>query len=324
MHLRGLNVYFGIAKGGSCIACIHQDSISSTACLKLIQEKNSLQRNFNFSRQRHSFRPFCHCTDVSSVGSHSILQSSAFNHWFKNWQELRRNKLTASTFGGAIGFWPHRRVQLWHEKVGFRAPFSKNVALCWSNIMEEVALERYKLITGNFVSFPEFQPYNKTSPEEDWLAASPDGLVEHMAYGLPFGGILEVKCPYFGGEARSLPWKRVPIYYMPQAQGLMEISNRDWMDFYCWTRNGSSLFRIYRDQEYWKLVKLALSDFWWKHVQPAKILLHENPFVDKVEVVDLYVPKSRHELYLDIVRASQILVNNSKLLVREIHGKFQD
>ncbi|CBI38565.3 unnamed protein product, partial [Vitis vinifera] len=89
--------------------------------------------------------------------TYSVLQSSGFQHWFKNWQEQRKHKLTASTFGGAVGFWPRRRVQLWLEKLGATKPFSGNLATCWSNIKEEEALERYKLITGNTVLFPEFQ-----------------------------------------------------------------------------------------------------------------------------------------------------------------------
>ncbi|KAK8591426.1 hypothetical protein V6N13_031470 [Hibiscus sabdariffa] len=89
--------------------------------------------------------------------THPILQSSSLQHWFKNWQEQRKHKLTASTFAGAVGFWPIRRTQLWLEKLGAIEPFSGNLATCWNNIKEEVALERYKLITGNSVDFPEFQ-----------------------------------------------------------------------------------------------------------------------------------------------------------------------
>ena len=86
-------------------------------------------------------------------------------HWFKNWHEQRKHKLTASTFGGAVGFWPCRRVQLWLEKLGAVKPFSRNLATCWNNIKEEKALERYKQITGNTVLFPKFQVYGEKNPE---------------------------------------------------------------------------------------------------------------------------------------------------------------
>ncbi|GMH09411.1 hypothetical protein Nepgr_011252 [Nepenthes gracilis] len=209
-----------------------------------------------------------------SMDEYSVIQSSSLQHWFKNWQELRKNKLTASTFGGAVGFWPRRRVQLWLEHLGAIEPFSGNLATCWNNISEEKALERYKLVTGNTFLFPEFQVHGKNNPEDNCLAASPDGIVENLVYGLPSRGVLEIKCPFFYGDAgNSPPWKRIPLYYMPQAQGLTEIMDKDWMDFYVWTPIRSSLFRIDRDVDYWYILKIALSDFWWKHVQPAKELL---------------------------------------------------
>ncbi|MCD7450794.1 hypothetical protein HAX54_008431 [Datura stramonium] len=40
--------------------------------------------------------------------------------------------------------------------------------------------------------------------------------------------------------------QRLTFYYMPQVQGQMEIMDRDWVDVYCWTPNGSTIFRVYR------------------------------------------------------------------------------
>ncbi|KAG9442868.1 hypothetical protein H6P81_018722 [Aristolochia fimbriata] len=270
-------------------------------------------------------RYFCSLTRSTVTSENcSISQSGGSQHRFKNWQENRKHKLTASTFSGAIGFWPHRRVQLWQEKVGLIAPFNEEIITGWSNIKEAVALEKYKLITGNSVYFSDFRIYNEGNNEDDWLAASPDGLLDHAVHGLSFGGVLEIKCPFFKGEMyRALPWSRLPFHCMPQAQGLMEILNRDWMDLYCWTPNGSSLFRIFRDKEYWNLVRSALSDFWWKHVQPAKVLCLKDPSRDLFEVVKPFKPSDRHELWPDILRASKRLVDESHLLVREVHGDLR-
>ncbi|KAF8380817.1 hypothetical protein HHK36_028311 [Tetracentron sinense] len=266
-----------------------------------------------------------HSPKIITSGTYSILQSSGLQHWFKNWQELRKHKLTASTFGGAIGFWPRRRVQLWLEKIGATEPFTGNLATCWSNIKEEEALERYKLITGNTVSFPEFQLYGKKNPEDDWLAASPDGVVERAVYGLHSQGVLEIKCPFFDGDMRrAFPWSRIPLYHIPQAQGLMEILDRDWMDFYVWTPNGSSLFRIYRDVKYWEIMEIALSDFWWKNVQPARELCSKSTITDPLTQMRLLKPTPRHELCSDIVCASKRLVDDSQLLMLEIHGKLRN
>ncbi|XP_062147427.1 uncharacterized protein LOC133855740 [Alnus glutinosa] len=261
----------------------------------------------------------------ASNETYSVLQSNGLQHWFKNWQELRKHKLTASTFAGAIGFWPRRRAQLWLEKIGAIEPFSGNLATCWSNIKEEDALERYKLITGNTVLFPEFQVYGERNPEDDWLAGSPDGVVDRLVYGLPSRGVLEIKCPYFNGDAsKALPWTRVPLYCIPQAQGLMEIMDRDWMDLYVWTLKGSSLFRLYRDREYWHVLKIALSDFWWKHVHPTKELCHKSVITNPLTELRSLRPAPRHELCNYIVYESKHAVDNSKLLMREIYGKLQN
>lgn len=255
---------------------------------------------------------------------YTVLQSSSLQHWFKNWQELRQNKLTASTFGAAIGLRSRRRVQLWLEKIGAIEPFTGNLATCWNNIKEEEALEKYKLITGNTVLFPKFQVHDKKSPEDGWLAASPDGDIECLVYELPSNGVLEIKCPFFDGDmSRAFPWKRIPLYYMPQAQGLLEITDRDWMDFYVWTPHGSSLFRVYRDTEYWELIKTALSDFWWKHVQPAKEICKESVITNPLIQLRSLKPEPQHELCPSIVYQSKCIVDNSKLLIREVHGQLR-
>lgn len=260
----------------------------------------------------------------TSDETYSVLQAPTLQHWFKNWQTQRKHKLTASTFASAIGFWRQRRAQLWLEKIGAIEPFSGNLATCWSNIKEEEALERYKLLTGNTVLFPEFQVYS-VKTEDNWLAASPDGIFNGVVHGLPSRGVLEIKCPYFGGDmSKAFPWTRIPIHYIPQAQGLMEILGKDWMDFYVWTLKGSSLFRLYRDAEYWDVMKIALYDFWWKHVQPARELYINNVITDPFFQLRTLTPAPRHELCRDIVDRSKHIVYNSELLIHEIHWDLQN
>ncbi|KAJ7965061.1 Type II superfamily restriction endonuclease [Quillaja saponaria] len=253
----------------------------------------------------------------------SILKSRGLQHRFKNWKELRKHKLTASNFAGAIGFWPRQRVQLWLEKLGAIEPFCGNLATCWSNIKEEEALERYKLITGNSVMFPEFQVY-RGNPEDEWIAASPDGLVDGMVYDLPSQGVLEIKCPFFSGDmSMASPWKHIPVHYIPQAQGLMEITGRDWMDFYVWTPKGSSLFRLHHDAEYWDIMKMALSDFWWDHVHPARELCSNAVITNPLIELRSFRPARRHGLCSYIVYESKRIVNDARLLMHEVHGKLQ-
>ncbi|KAL6210792.1 hypothetical protein ACLB2K_016024 [Fragaria x ananassa] len=100
----------------------------------------------------------------------------------KNWQQLREEKLTASTFAAAVGFW--------REKIGAVKPFSENLSTSWSNIKEEEALHRYKMITQHNVFLVGFRVHGKA----DWLAASADGMIDSS-------GVLEIKCPFFHGCA---------------------------------------------------------------------------------------------------------------------------
>ncbi|RYR13337.1 hypothetical protein Ahy_B04g070389 isoform B [Arachis hypogaea] len=186
-----------------------------------------------------------------SVETHSFLQAPSLQHRFKNWQTLRKHKLTASTFAAAIGFWRRQRCQLWLEKI-------------------------------------------------------------------------EIKCPYLNGDmSKAFPWSRIPIRYIPQAQGLMEILGRDWMDFYVWTPNGSSLFRLHRDAEYWNVMEMALSDFWWKHVHPARELYSRKVITDPLFELRSFRPARRHELCSHIISESIRIANSSKLLMREIRGILQ-
>ncbi|KAK6933340.1 YqaJ viral recombinase [Dillenia turbinata] len=264
------------------------------------QTGSSIQISSHSPQRNPSYND--HLSKAFNGETYSVLKASSLQHWFKNWQEKRKQKLTASTFGAALGFWPRRRVQLWLEKIGAIEPFSGNLATCWNNIHEEEALEKYKLITGNAILFPEFQVYGKANAEDDWLAASPDGVVANLVYGLPLGGVLEIKCPFFNGNmSMAYPCKKLPIYYVPQAQGLMEILDRDWMDFYCWTLKGSSLIRVHRNEHYWDLVNIALSDFWWKHVQPAKELYSKYTIIDPLVELKSLKPEPRHELWSSII-----------------------
>ncbi|XP_061990349.1 uncharacterized protein LOC133708831 isoform X1 [Rosa rugosa] len=236
----------------------------------------------------------------------------------EEWFALRRNKLTTSTFSTALGFWKgNRRPELWHEKVFDSqkefAQASKN-AMQWGVLNEEVAIERYKSITGREVGTYGFASHGEE--RFDWLGASPDGLLDCFQGG----GILEVKCPFNKGKPeQGLPWSTMPFYYMPQVQGQMEIMDREWADLYCWTPNGSTIFRVCRDRSYWDLMHGILREFWWENVIPAK----EALLLGNEEKAREYMPTSTHKKTgLAIVKSLE-LARGSKLLCREIAGHIE-
>ncbi|XP_023645652.1 uncharacterized protein LOC17900357 [Capsella rubella] len=264
--------------------------------------------------------------EVASSSSSSSSSSSVTEqtqHWRKNWQHLRKNRLTASNFSHAIGFSPEGRRNLWLEKIGASKQFAGNRATFWDNDNEVEALERYNELTGNDILMPEFVVYKKgETPEEDWLGASPDGMVNVVKDGVTSRGVLEVKCPFYDGKA--YPWKKVPWTCVPQLQGLMEIVDADWLDFYCWTPRGSSLFRVWRDTAFWEDMKPALVDFWQKHVLPARDVYNNFDIRDPQVKLREFMPEHWHEDCKKIMRGAERISDSSNRLFYEINGKLVD
>ena len=191
------------------------------------------------------------------------------------WHSLRADRLTASCFGGVVGFFSRQRVQLWEEKAGLAPPFAGNEYTRWGTRVEDAAVLRYSELTGNSVRHEGFRTYG------DWLGGSPDGLIAAAAAAggggggggasSPGGGVLEVKCPSKPSPYTAMPYTTLPLYYMPQMQGLMHIFDREFCDLYAWTSvNGSALFRVPRDREYWAMLEEDLRRFWFEHVVPAR------------------------------------------------------
>lgn len=235
------------------------------------------------------------------------------------WFALRKDKLTTSTFSTALGMWKgKRRYELWHEKVfasdAQTMEISKNTAMQWGVLNEAAAIDRYKSITGRDVSSLGFAIHSEQ--RFDWLGASPDGLLGCFQGG----GILEVKCPFNKGKPElGLPWSTAPFYYMPQVQGQMEIMDRDWVDLYCWTPNGSTIFRVNRERDYWQLIHGILREFWWENVVPAR----EALLLGREKEANSYEPASTHKQTGLVIFKSIKLAGEAKLLCREIAGHVE-
>ncbi|XP_044966929.1 uncharacterized protein LOC123427053 isoform X3 [Hordeum vulgare subsp. vulgare] len=237
----------------------------------------------------------------------------------EEWFALRKDKLTTSTFSTALGFWAgNRRSELWSEKVfgptNIKLADAAMAAMAWGTNHESMAVEQYTRITGRSVGSLGFAVH--TEAKLGWLGASPDGVLGCD----PDGGILEVKCPYNKGKPElALPWRIVPYYYMPQVQGLMEIMGRDWVDLYCWTPNGSSLFRVPRDRAYWELIHDVLREFWWGNVMPSRELV----LLGKEAEARSFEPQPKHRLTNLVIVKSRKLASEAKLLCRDVGGHVE-
>ena len=93
-------------------------------------------------------------------------------------------------------------------------------ALQWGIDVEPYAREAYELETGNMVEETGFVVH----PDFPFAGASPDGLI-----GLDGG--LEMKCP----KSRTVHLERflngIPEEYIPQIQGCLWVTGRNWWDF---------------------------------------------------------------------------------------------
>ena len=152
------------------------------------------------------------------------------------WFAARLNKLTASNLGAAMAQVPghgYSRKEALNRARGL-SEFKGNAATEWGSKMESEGIEAYETLTGNVVTPTGLH----THAQHQWLAGSPDGLVG-------IDGIVEVKCPYYN----KVVHKDVKNYYWMQCNAVMEITDRQWCDYICWTPDMVGIYRIYRDTE---------------------------------------------------------------------------
>ena len=162
------------------------------------------------------------------------------------WYEARRGKITCSNLGALLGQVSYvSRQQAYERAMGLpkkktdSAPEAPNPACAWGTNNEPNGIVSYMTKTGNYVQATGLHSH----PHCDWLAGSPDGLVGEE-------GMIEVKCPYYkkrNGESRV--HKKVPGHYWMQINALLEITQREWCDYTCWTPEGTAVYRVKRDPE---------------------------------------------------------------------------
>lgn len=191
----------------------------------------------------------------------SAPQRSA--EWFKE----REGKLTASMFGAAAGLGPGSRQQAWRRFYGLEV-FHGNEATQWGEDNEPNARAEYMLRVNPLVTETGFVKH----PDLEWIGASPDLLIENDGLG-------EIKCPF-----NQKLYDDIPVYYMAQMQGQLQVTNRLWCDFIVWTPELMSVQRVHRSNEYWDWLHLRLADFWcWVQagIEPPR---EKKPAVPKIAI----------------------------------------
>lgn len=142
----------------------------------------------------------------------------------KEWYELRKGMLTASSLACALGDDHFKsRDQLILEKVENKEiPFVPNPITEWGVKYEEIATKFYESL--NNVEIIEFGliPH----PHFNIFGASPDGICSNDSPNEYIGRMLEIKCP----PKRKFT-KTVPKHYWYQMQGQLECCDLEECDF---------------------------------------------------------------------------------------------
>lgn len=128
-----------------------------------------------------------------------------------------------------------------------------NAAMQWGTDNEPFARVAYEAQTGNLVEQVAFIPH-----PELMIGASPDGLIEA-------DGAIEIKCPNTATHIDSL-LKGMSATHIPQIQGCMWLSGRQWVDFVSFDPRLPEKLQLYvqrieRDELYITKLALAVSLF---------------------------------------------------------------
>jgi putative phage-type endonuclease len=147
----------------------------------------------------------------------------------EDWYAARLGKATASRFKDAIaalksGAPAQARRDYLTELVVERLtqqPIQRfqNAAMTWGTEQEPAARAAYERITGRIVEETGFVCHDTLM-----AGCSPDGLVD-------WDGLIEIKCPYSSANHIETLLNGMPAEHIPQVQGQMWITGREWCDF---------------------------------------------------------------------------------------------
>lgn len=189
----------------------------------------------------------------------------------EEWFALRGNMLTASDVASAIGMNFFKSPDaLILEKCGYKK-FNGNIDTERGIRLEPIVRNMYDERTNA----KTHEIGLLVHPTYKWLGGSPDGVTED-------GILVEIKCP------KKISSK-IPDYYYPQVQLLLEIMDLDYCDFvqYCESTNELKIIRVKRSHEWFEQM-LPIMDAFWKKV------IHKREY-GLCELLPFTEPQHSHE-----------------------------
>ncbi len=125
-----------------------------------------------------------------------------------------------------------------------------------------VWMERGNELENEARSYYEFKSDNPVKQvglvfknDKNLVSCSPDGLIDGV-------GGLEIKCPKANTQIEYLLTQKLPAKYVPQVQGSMWITEREWWDFLSYHPDMPPLLvRVYRDDNFINSLETKVNKF---------------------------------------------------------------
>ncbi len=204
----------------------------------------------------------------------------------QDWISERRKRLTASSVGGIAKMRESTKKGKKVQALLYNT-FGGNIATNYGTSMEDKAKCEY-------IAYKHRNGHSHLAVEEcglfisrhnNWLAATPDGMVHDPHSQSETVGLLEIKCPYscrdlYLGEAcektsfcltlnekKELKLKNRHDYWY-QVQCQLYCVDKTWCDFVVRTNKELHVERIYRDAKWWGLQLAKLRKFYFSSLLP--------------------------------------------------------
>lgn len=170
------------------------------------------------------------------------------------WFGFRRDRLSASLFGGAAGHNKNETEEGVLKKMLWSSPFS-NAATEYGTALEGAAFAAVQAGVASALQQRGFatvwfeETGTRVFADHPWLCASADGLVRAVdgPGGATLSGVLELKAPYY----KKAFYEPTPHYYYDQFSGQARIHNVDFIVFGVYTPEATQVNYFHRDAAYW-------------------------------------------------------------------------
>lgn len=204
----------------------------------------------------------------------------------EEWKIERRNRITASKVGGICKM---REKTKRSNKVKelLYTTFRGTPATRYGSAMEDIARQEYITIRqqNNHPNLSVADCGLIISENNNWLAATPDGIVDDPSNTDQPSGILEIKNPYAVRDKtlveatanstfcleldkeNKLKLKQKHDYYY-QVQCQLYCADKSWCDFVVRTSKDLHIERIHRDQRWWGGQLTKLRKFYFSALLP--------------------------------------------------------